>query len=371
MRQFDASQPLRVAVLGTGFGSKVHIPALQRHPETTVQAVYHRQPDRAAAIAEQAGIPTAYSDLDQLLADPAIEAVTIASPPFLHYPMAWAALSAGKSVLLEKPTTLNVEEARALWKLASSQGLTVTLDFEYRFVPAWQYVAELLAEGAIGQPWLVKLDWLMSSRADASRPWNWYAQRSQGGGALGALGSHSFDYLAWLFGPARRLQARLFTAIQERPDATTGELKPVDSDDTDLIQLELAEGVPCQISLSSVCRQGRGHWLEVYGDRGTLILGSSNQKDYVHGFQVWFAAAGQDLKELTIPHRLAFRQEFADGRLAPFLRVVDHWLADLRQGQMTTPSLKEGLYSQLLIDLCWQSQRSGEWQTVPELSRFL
>lgn len=129
--------------------------------------------------------------------------------------------------------------------------------------------------------------------------------------------------------------------------------------------------MPCQISLSSVCRQGRGHWLEVYGDRGTLILGSSNQKDYVHGFQVWFASAGQALQELTVPQRLAFRQEFADGRLAPFLRVVDHWLADLRHGQMTAPSLKEGLYSQLLIDLCWQSQRSGEWQTVPELNRFL
>jgi predicted dehydrogenase len=281
-------------------------------------------------------------------------------------------LKAGKALLLEKPTALNVQEAVTLWRMAQSQGLATALDFEYRFVPAWQYLADLLHSGYVGQPYLVRLDWLMSSRVDPSRPWNWYAQREQGGGVLGALGSHSFDYLYWLLGPARRISSNLRTAIQKRPDPLRGELRPVDAEDIALINLELADGTPCQIALSSVCRQGRGHWLEVYGDRGTLIIGSGNQQDYVHGFRLWGSQHNQSLQELPVPQTYAFREDYPDGRLAPFLGVVDYWVNDIQQGTTTVPSLREGVYSQLLMDLCLSSHaEGGVARDIPPLERVL
>ena len=67
--------------------------------------------------------------------------------------------------------------------------------------------------------------------------------------------------------------------------------------------LELTDGTPVQICLSSTTYQGRGHFVEVYGDRGTLILGSSNQKDYVHGFTIQGAPAGEPLSHIEIPDR--------------------------------------------------------------------
>ena len=138
-----------------------------------------------------------------------------------------------------------------------------------------------------------------------------------GGGALGAVGSHAFDYLNWLFGEVKSLSAHLACAIPERPDPLDGgKLKLVDADDTCLIMLELADGTPCQLTISSVTYNGRGHWLEVYGENGTLVLGSSNLKDYVHGFQLLAASAGEPLSEVAIPERLAFPQTFSDGRLA-------------------------------------------------------
>ena len=219
----------------------------------------------------------------------------------------------------------------------------------------------------MGQKRLVKIDWLASSRADPSRPWNWYARKDQGGGALGAIGSHTFDYTAWLFGPASRLCARLSTSIPHRPDPTTGELKPVDADDTCSIWLELADNVPCQISLSSVTYAGRGHWVEVYGDRGALVLGSSNPKDYVHGFQLLGAQGGAPLEELEIPPRLAFPKTYPDGRLAPFIRVVNHFVECIDQGSMSAPSIREGVYSQLLMDLTHQSNETGSWVDIPPL----
>jgi predicted dehydrogenase len=363
---------LGVAVAGTGFGEKIHIPGFQAHPDTQVVAVYHRDINKAKAIAQSHHIPQACDRLEDILALPDVEAVSISTPPFLHYEMAKLALQAGKHLLLEKPTTLSATEARELYQLAVANNVVAMMDFEFRFVPAWQLFAEYLAEDYVGQKRLIKIDWLVSSRADASRPWNWYAQKDKGGGALGAVGSHAFDYISWLFGPVRRLCGQLSTAIPERPDpAEDGKLKPVDADDTCLVMLELADGTPCQVCISSVTYQGRGHFVEVYGDRGTLVLGSENQKDYVHGFRLLAAPAGKPLTEVEIPNRLIFSRNYSDGRLAPFIRVVDQWVQGIDAGKAMIPSLGEGVYSQLLMDLTHQSHETGSWVNVPSLETFL
>jgi len=364
-----STTPIRVAVIGTGFGQKVHIPGFQKHHRTQVVAVYHHQRAMAQQVATAHQIPAAYDSIDELLQHPELDAVSLATPPFLHYEMGKAILRAGKHLLLEKPTALTVAEAQELAAIAQAQNLITTMDFEYRFVPAWQYLAEQLATGFIGQPRLIRIDWLMSSRANPDRPWNWYAQKALGGGALGALGSHTFDYVDWLFsrfGKVARLSASLNTSIVQRPDPQAGnQLKPVDSDDVCAIHLELTDGTPCHISLSSTSLTGRGHWVEVYGDRGTLILGSSNQQDYVHGFELWGATAGAELQAMPIPDRLQFPQTFADGRLAPFLRVVDCWVTGIDRGQAFEPSLNAGVYSQQLMDLTHVSHQQRQWVDVP------
>jgi predicted dehydrogenase len=360
-----AATSLGVAVVGTGFGQKVHIPGLQAHHRTDVVAVYHRDPQKAEAIAATHEIPQSCSTLAEILALPAVEAVSLSTPPFLHAAMATDILKAGKHLLLEKPTALSVAEARSLEAIAQEQQAIAVMDFEFRFVPAWQRLSELLQEGYVGKKRLIKIDWMVPGRADPARPWSWYAVRDQGGGTLGAFASHTFDYIAWLFGPVQRLCAQLVTAIPQRPDPVTGELRPVDADDTCTLMLTLADGTPCQITLSSVTYGGRGHWVEVYGDRGTLILGSDNLKDYVHGFTLSGAPAGEALAELTVPERLAFPKLYDDGRLAPFIRVVDHWVNCIDQGQVTAPALVEGVYAQHLMDLAHQSHQTQAWVTVP------
>lgn len=355
-----------VAVVGTGFGEKIHIPGFQLHPRTQVVAVYHRNLEQGKAIAANHSIPQACDRMADLLNLPEVAGVSIATPPFRHYEMAKQVLEAGKHLLIEKPITLSVTEARELAQIAAAQGVVAIPDFEFRFVPAWQLLAEYLAEGYVGKKRLIKIDWLVSSRADPQRPWNWYAQKEQGGGVLGAVGSHAFDYINWLFGPVGRLCARLSTAIPERPDPRDGgTLKPVDADDTCLLMLELVDGTPCQLTISSVTYEGRGHFVEVYGDRGTLVLGSANQKDYIHGFHLWAAPAGKSLTEVEIPKRLAFSETYTDGRLAPFMRVVDQWVAGIDTGKEIIPSLREGVYSQLLMDLTHQSDQTGSWVEVP------
>ncbi|NEQ46289.1 MAG: Gfo/Idh/MocA family oxidoreductase [Leptolyngbya sp. SIOISBB] len=359
-----AGEQIGVAVIGTGFGQKIHIPGFQAHHRTRVVAVYHRDDAKAQAIAAQHQIPHGCSSLKELLMLPEVDAVSVATPPFLRKEMAIAALKAGKHVLLEKPTALNVEEAREIEQVAQQQQKVVGLDFEFRFVPAWQQLKAQLDAGYVGNTRLIKVDWMVPGRADPQRAWNWYARKDQGGGALGAFASHTFDYLAWLFGPVQRLSANLTTAIPQRPDPQTGELKPVDADDTCTLMLEMQDGTPCQVTISSVTYAGRGHWVEVYGDRGTLILGSDNLKDYVHGFKLWGAPAGQPLAELPISPALAFPQTYDDGRLAPFIRVVDHWVNCIDRGCADAPAIAEGVYSQWLMDLAQASHEQGMGMTV-------
>ncbi|MBE9098210.1 Gfo/Idh/MocA family oxidoreductase [filamentous cyanobacterium LEGE 07170] len=361
MGQAGTQSTIGVAVIGTGFGQKIHIPGLQVHHRMKVVAVLN--PDRAKAqeAAQAHNIPHACQSIEEVVALPEVQAVSIATPPFLHYPQAKAALEAGKHLLLEKPTTLSAKEAIALQSIAQKNGCVTALDFEFRFVPHWMRLAELLAEGYVGKLRFVNIDWLVAGRADPNRAWNWYARRDQGGGALGAIGSHAFDYIAWLFGAVRRLNGRLITSIPTRPDPETGEQKPVTADDTAMIQLELVDGTPVQVALSAATYAGRGHWVEVYGDRGTLFLGSSNPKDYVHGFQLWAAPAGEALQEVKIPDRLQFPKTYSDGRLAPFIRVVDNWVKGIDQGQALCPSLQEGIVSQRLMDLTHRSSDRQTW----------
>ncbi|MBD2244081.1 Gfo/Idh/MocA family oxidoreductase [Nostoc sp. FACHB-888] len=360
-----------VAIAGTGFGQKVHIPGFQAHPQTEVVAVYHRDINKAKAIAESYNIHHASDSLADIVALPQVQAVSISTPPFLHYEMAKTVLQAGKHLLLEKPTALNAVEAKELYQLAKAKGVIATVDFEFRFVPAWQLFAKLLSENYVGKLRLIKIDWLGSSRADTSRAWNWYSDKEKGGGALGSLGSHAFDYIHWLFGPVHRLSAHLNTAIPTRVDPVSGESKLVNTDDNCILTLELANGTPCQLSISAVVHAPRTHWVEVYGDRGTLIVGSENQKDYIHGFRVWGSQPGKPLTEIEIPNRLIFPKNYADGRISAFIRVVDQWVQGIDRNQEITPSLREGIYSQLLMDLSHESHTKASWVDVPSLEEFI
>jgi predicted dehydrogenase len=105
--------------------------------------------------------------------------------------------------------------------------------------------------------------------------------------------------------------------------------------------------------------------VEVYGDKGTLVLGSENQKDYIHGFRVKGSQAGLPLTEIEIPNHLTFPKNYADGRISAFIRVIEQWVQGIDRGEAIVPSLREGVYSQLLMDLAHQSNVTKKWIDVP------
>lgn len=358
-----SDRPLGVALVGLGFGEKVHLPALRDCPNTEPVALWHPRPERLEQASSSHGLP-GFSDFDALLADPKVDALVLATPPEPRFALAQAAIAAGKHLLLEKPVALEATQIETLQRQALAAGVSVAVDFEYRAVPPFMQLAGMLEANAIGEPWLVKLDWLMGSRADASRPWNWYSQRAAGGGVLGSLGTHAFDTLHWLLGPAREVSCLRSMAIPHRPLADgSGRQAAVDAEDIALLQLELetrqGQRLPAQVSLASVTRPGRGYWIEVYGSEGSLVLGSSNQSDYVHGFELWQAKPGGPLEPVDADPHLAFAQTWPDGRLAPVRRLIEWWAEAAHCGQPIIPGLSEAVHSQAICDAALRAADSG------------
>lgn len=346
--------PVGVAVAGLGFGEAVHLPALKAGSLTQPVALWHPRPDRVKPSAERHGLK-GYHDFDALLADPEVEGLIIATPPGPRFELAKAALEAGKHLLLEKPVALQTDQVEHLQRLALDRRLCVAVDFEYRAVPLFQQMADLLADGVVGQPWLVRLDWLMGSRADPGRAWSWYSQAGAGGGVVGALGTHAFDLLHWWFGSVQQVRGLASTAIRQRPRPDSpGGIGAVDAEDIALVLLELdgrGKGpIPAQLSPASVTRHGRGCWIEVHGSDGTLVLGSDNQSDYVHGFQLWMGRPGEPLRAMPADPRHAFGRTWGDGRVAPVLRLQQWWAEAIRHQRPMVPGLAEAVASQRCCD---------------------
>ena len=353
-----------VAIAGLGFGEIVHIPALKTNPEFKILSLWHPRKERIEESSKKINIKS-HPNWDYILEDKNITAIIIATPPEARFNLAIEALKANKHLLLEKPAALNADEISELQKLAMKNNLSVAVNFEYRAVPLFMEAKSILSKGLTGTPWLIRLDWLMSSRADPNREWNWYSQEEKGGGVIGALGTHAFDIIQWLLGPIVSVSSLISTSIKERPNKSSSKISSVSSEDIALAQLEIKELTgnkifPAQVSLSSVSREGRGFLLEIYGSEGTLILSSSNQKDYVHGFSLWFAPAGEKLKPITPNEKFIFPTTWSDGRIAPVSRIQGWWAKTIRNGEPMIPGLAEGLASQKIADTIKASSKTNQ-----------
>jgi predicted dehydrogenase len=198
-----------VAVVGTGFGTLTHVRAL-RAAGLEVRALVGRDPARTADRAERFGIPLASTALDEVLAMPDVDAVTIATPPHTHATLALAAITAGKHVVCEKPFARDEAEAREVHSAAERAGVVHLLGCEFRYASGQALMTRLVAQGAIGEPrlatFLLHIPLLAGEGAEVPE---WWSQSSEGGGWLGAQGSHVVDQVRTTLGEFTGVSASL------------------------------------------------------------------------------------------------------------------------------------------------------------------
>lgn len=268
-----------IGIIGGGaFARSGQIPAFQHVPGVELLAVCNSHIDTAQATAREFGIPYAFSDHDEMLRLDGLDLVSIVTPPALHYPMVMAVLESRKHVLCEKPMAMNVEEAHAMYQQAVACGVIHSIDFELRFNPTRRKIKLLIDEGYIGALRHVTVRVSASFNVTPeSRRWDWWMQKSMGGGILGANGSHYIDMLRWYFGEIRTVSGQLCTTVPLRPVPGTGEMRPVETDDLCVFLCEFETAGQGTVILSPIDHHQQGHQLEIFGEDGTLIIDSQGR----------------------------------------------------------------------------------------------
>ena len=194
---------ITVAILGGGFMGAAHAANYHALGERVrVKTVASRTAERAARVA---GVVSAEvtGDLDSAIRDPAVDAVDICLPTPLHREYAERALVAGKSVFLEKPIALTIEDADAIVTAATGSDAVFMVGMVLRFWPEYVELQRLVAAGTLGRPLAVST-FRLSPPAD----WNdWMADSSQSGGTAVDLLIHDLDQMNWLLGTPRSVYA--------------------------------------------------------------------------------------------------------------------------------------------------------------------
>ncbi|MFJ6536995.1 Gfo/Idh/MocA family protein [Paenarthrobacter sp. NPDC091711] len=194
---------IRWGILGTGFIAGLQTKDLKENG-FTVQAVGSRSLESSKGFAEQYGIATAHGSYEDLVADPLIDVVYIATPHPMHHENALLALNAGKHVLVEKSFTMNAREAQDIVDLAESKGLVALEAMWTRFLPHMIRIRELIAAGTIGEVRKVVASHNQSLPQDPAHRLN---DPALGGGALLDLGIYPISFAFDILGTPAAIRA--------------------------------------------------------------------------------------------------------------------------------------------------------------------
>ncbi len=373
------------AVIGSGFIGTVHIEALRRLG-VQVHGLLGSSPERGRASALRLGVPRAYDDLGDLLADDRVDVIHVTSPNHLHHPQVREILAAGRHVVCEKPLALTSAESAELVTLAADAGCVNAVNFNIRFYPLNQHVRDLIADDRIGGVRLVTgryfQDWLL-----LETDWNWRLEPELGGSlrAVGDIGSHWLDLAAFMSGlRITEVMADLHTFIPTRQQpsdpvetfsterATDTVDREITTEDTATVLLRFENGARGTVAISQLSA-GRKNSLAYEIDGATsAVAWDSEQPD-----QLWIGhrdtaneilirnpalmnAAGRAAAALPGGHV----EGFADTFRALFRAVYEDVGSGGPADHPSYPTFADGHDEMLVGDAVAASARDGRWVAV-------
>jgi predicted dehydrogenase len=368
-----------VGIIGYGGVGRVHalgyrsIPQHYGLPADVVQVVNvataHK--DTAQAAAREIGCDRWTDSYMELIQDPDVDLVTVATPNDSHEEIVVAAAAAGKHVLCEKPVARTVDEAKHMRDSVERAGVKAQVNFNFRYYPAVQHARKLIDEGLLGRPFSYRACFYRSSYIDPQKPMSWRLRReASGGGALFDLGSHVLDAIYFLLGDFKAVMGVAETMIEERPTAAGAQEKgAVNVDDLTLMLTRMANGPLGSIESSRLATGATNEMsLEIYGDQGALRF-NSEDPSWLHvcdvksprgGFMK--VGVGGRFADQLAPHWTmspGFAPTFAAGQFA-LLRAISE---DLRPA----PNLDDGLHVQAVMEAALRASREGRWIALGEV----
>jgi predicted dehydrogenase len=380
-------QTIGVGVAGTGFIGPAHVEGLRRNG-IRVLGLMGSTGEKAEQKAAELNIPRAYSSLEEMLADPEVDVVHLATPNHLHHPHAKAALLAGKHVVCEKPLAMTSAESAELVQLAAEKKLVNAVNYNIRMYPLAHQARSMVQSGELGDIFIMQgsylQDWLL-----LPTDWNWRLEPNLGGTlrAVGDIGSHWLDLLTFITGlRVEEVYAdfKTFHPVRKKPskplETFTGKMltpddyidQPISTEDYATILLHYENGVHGVLTVSQVS-SGRKNRLfyEINGSKSSIAWNSERPNE------MWIGHRSEpnqilmkDPSLLSPEARVVtsypggHNEGFPDTFKQLYARVYDYILAGDFEKTPDFPTFGDGHYEMQLCEAIERSAREQRWVKI-------
>ncbi len=316
---------------GAGRMGQIHAKNLRAHPRAAINAIVDVTATAAATLARQVGART--GTVDEILADPAIDAVIIASSTDTHAELIEASARAGKAIFCEKPIDLSLDRVEQCLDVVHKTETPFAVGFNRRFDPSFRALAERIERGDAG-----RVETVCITSRDPGLPPIEYLRHS--GGLFRDMMIHDFDMARWLLGEE---PVQVFAAGSCLVDSRVAELGDID---TSVVILKTASGALCQISNSRRAVYGYDQRIEVLGDRG--MIRAENRRPT----SVELATAEGTSRDNPL---YSFLERYDDAYRAE----IDAFIDAVTKGVAPAPGGEDGLAALRLADATVESLESG------------
>lgn len=338
-----SNHPLGFALIGCGVAAGFHAKAIAGFPDLVLRGVYDTYQPGAQRFS-QTYHTTCYESLEQLLADPDVDAVCICTPSGLHAPQALAALNAGKHVVIEKPLAITEKDCMQVVQAAQRQNRVVHVVAQLRCFPAVQQIREVISQGRLGTITLVQLDMVYhrSEEYYQSSPWRgtW---AMDGGGALMNQGVHGIDLLLYLLGPVKQVFSHAKTMV-----------RPIETEDTAVSVLEFENGALCTVAATTSVYPGSPRRLRICGTKGTVVLTEDSITEWsVEGENAEDYVSHSNWTTFNRPEAVPDAAHSA---------VIRDFVTSIRTNHPPISGVQDGYNAVALIEAMYQSSKTGQSQ---------
>jgi len=380
------SKPLNIGMIGYGFMGRAHSNAyaqvshfFETQHKPVLKAICARDEAKAKAFAAQWGYESIETEWRKLVARKDIDAVDICVPNNLHAEIAIEAAKNGKMILCEKPLAMNADEGRKMVDAVEKAKVANTVWYNYRRIPAVTLAKRLIDEGRLGKVFHYRAKFLQDWTIKADLPQGgtglWRLDiNAAGAGVSGDLLAHCIDTAVWLNGRMESVCCMTETFVKERPHVLTGKVEKVGIDDACIFFGKFANG---SLANFESTRYARGHkalyTFEINGENMSLGWDLHD----LHRLQVFDYEDEGKIRGWKSVHVTDNSPDhpymdkwwvpgLAIGYDASFTHQVADFLTGLETGKPASPTFRDALETQVVLDSILESARAQKWVPVPK-----
>lgn len=363
-------QKLRVGIIGgsvnDSWAKTTHIPAIDHLNNIELTAVATSNMESAEKSAETFGASHAFGHPKDLAECPDVDLVVVSINVQKHYDAVKDIISTQKPIYTEWPLGSNTEEALEMQESVETQKIPTAIGLQARQAPAVNYIKDLLAGGYVGKILSANLRVSLSGMGGTGNEANAYLFDREAGGNLFTIpGGHNIDAFTYMLGDFKELSA---VTAQQYPEVELTDTDKVINktvDDQIMVTGKLVNEAAATIHIQGGVNHQTGVTLEVFGDKGTIILNAPATIQFGTHQILGAKSSGEELQELTVPKKYYWTPTSLNddsGMVLNVAQAYSQFAKDIKEGTSNIPNFEDAVKLHKFLDTVEKAARTGERQ---------